>query len=168
MRDGVFFTSGQIGLVPASMMLAQTVEEEIAWSLQSLYRITVVHQKQDDDGVVICYLLTAEWKDKVQFAWTSMKQDLMLGKVDFLVVHLLPGSQLPRSANVEWQFIAASADSAVQIRTTTEETTEPQIAFCTTESSGSSASIQVQDIELNGKETSFAAVCFADRAQQHI
>lgn len=113
--NGILFTSGQIGLIPATMKLAGTIEEEIIWSLQSLYRITLVHQTQDYDGAAICYILSRRYASHVQQAWKAVQQELMTGKVDLLIVQLLPGSRLPREANVEWQFIAAPSGSSTRI-----------------------------------------------------
>lgn len=115
--QGLAFVSGQIGLIPSSMVLAATVAEEVCWSLQSLHRI-LQSQLQSNTawhGALICYLLDARWVPHVTQAYERLFTIDATSHNTLIIVELHRGSRLPRAANVEWQYLAAASDSPATV-----------------------------------------------------
>ena len=104
----IAFISGQIGLVPHTMELASTIDEEILWSVQSLLRIIQCQKFDDWKGVVIVYMVV-DVAEKIRMAYEH------LPRLDLVIVQI--EGTLPRNANVEWQYIAATAPSMVGLST---------------------------------------------------
>ena len=100
----IAFISGQIGLVPHTMELASTIDEEILWSVQSLLRIIQCQKFDDWTGVVIIYMVV-DVAEKIRMAYEHLPE------LDLVIVHI--DGTLPRNANVEWQYIAAADTSKV-------------------------------------------------------
>lgn len=120
-RNGLHLTSGSIGLVPRTMVLADTVHQEICWAIQSMIRIVRssssssgpgngaqdLHDLSQDDTccrVVVVYT-TIDAFEAIECVLTAPFVPTFHERV---VVRLPRGSQLPRQASVECQYIAAA------------------------------------------------------------
>lgn len=122
--------SGQIGLVPGSMVLPDSIDLEISWSLQSLERVLKTQGNKatlqgPDHGIVICYIVNSCQQSqssrcirrKVKAGFEVFNRGRYM---ELVIVELLRGSQLPRSATIEWQLLSSptSCSSADAIRIT--------------------------------------------------
>lgn len=102
----ISFVSGQIGLIPNAMQLASSVKEELVWAMQSLSRILSTQSIAPAAGVIIIYYVNDEVLPLVisAIAWSkSQWESVAVG------IQLLPGSELPRKANIELQFLTPVA-----------------------------------------------------------
>jgi hypothetical protein len=139
------------------MDMPATVEEEICWSMQSLWRIMVSQKVETWSGVVVGYVLDASLADKLRQAFASRFD----GKnVRLLIVELQSGSQMPRNAQVEWQTVLSLDPDEVRLQTDSTSRQGLSLTFSTQATPNSSLhwTLPVSKIIHNDHEIEQAAI----------
>ncbi|ORY80396.1 hypothetical protein BCR37DRAFT_348824 [Protomyces lactucae-debilis] len=159
----IAFISGQIGLIPSSMEMPDTLEQEICWSIHSLYRIMVSQKVEDWYGVVVGYVLDMSRAGKVTQAFQSRfrREDIQL-----LIVELQPGSQMPRGAEIEWQTLLCKRQGDVRLRPGLAPKSQMAMSFSTADLEQSQDlywDLRVSRIILDAQAIPAASVVFGTR-----
>lgn len=101
--EEITFLAGQIGLIPSTMQLAQTIELQACLSLQNLYKVIDVMKLQALASCV-CYITDCNILPLIDSIWKELTRnkndDDFAIPADSLIVAQV--KQLPRGAAVEW------------------------------------------------------------------
>ena len=99
-----FPIAGQIGLIPGSMELPDSVEIQAKLSMRHLKRILQVYNIDINHiAQLVCYISSAKYFEIVKKIWSEEIKDSCLDSQGILNCVVMP--KLPKNAKVEWQAI---------------------------------------------------------------
>lgn len=159
--NGVYYFSGQIGLIPASLQLHQTLKTQSTLALQNLVNVADAQNARID--VVMCFITNNNLYKPIQQIWNSVTQPLdpietLVKARTKLIVAVV--DDLPKNAAVEWAALGSINSSQAEFSVTSvlPQSQTQSIIFTTMPTLSSGNIIPVKALyDINTSQTSLVA-----------
>jgi diphthine-ammonia ligase len=160
--NDVYYFSGQIGLIPASLQLHPSLKTQSILALQNLVNVAVAQNARIN--VVMCFITNTSLYKPVQQIWASVTQaldpvDTLVAARNSLIVAVV--DNLPKNAAVEWAALGSTSTSQANfsVTSTLPQSQTQAIVFTTTPTSTPGHVIPVNALyDVSSRQTSLAAV----------
>ncbi|KAA8917103.1 hypothetical protein TRICI_000775 [Trichomonascus ciferrii] len=160
--NDVYYFSGQIGLIPATLQLHTSLKTQSILALQNLVNVAVAQSA--DINAVFCFITDRNLYKPIQQIWKSVAQALdpvetLVKARNNLVVAVV--DNLPKNAAVEWAALGSTSTSCAEffVTSTLPKSHLQSIVFTTTRTSTPGHVIPVNAVyDANSSQISLAAV----------